>query len=850
MAKLHEQLLEHGFNASFTPELSTDFIELREENLGRIGYIYQELPHPRGTIKKFVYTLWKRGGYDTLLEYPDDISPKEKKAVEAELKKQEVTYQNLKDARHQIAAIEAQLKLSKCVEPTELPAYLVSKDLEIKKGYKTSLDIQDSMETMYIPMYGANKEITAYEMIHESGEKDFQTGAKAEGSYGVIEGEGDTLYICEGYATAATVHLATNATVAFVRGCSNYLAAIKNILPVYAKDYLVFAADNDKHLQVNLGFIKAQDAANKYSGTVKIPLFYKYDGKNTTDWDDLRRLEGINKVKEGLILTDDEKIRLTQVESVTALGYKNNMYYFTSSQNQTIEAFSTLPKENLIKLIRYEYWEKRYGELVRGQITIPWDKVASELHGACHAKGIYSEENHRGIGIYKDNGRIVLNLGNRLMVDGVVMPIHSLKSKYNYIVSKALGDISKQQLTDEEMALFSASFDKVTLKDPKQKHYILGWMVSAVISGMLEWRPHIYITGSKGSGKSQITNLVDKILKEGWMTIFTQGIDTTPVGLRQTVGSNAVPVFIDEVEGTDKKASSNAAGYIALARGASSNSSSMTLIGSQSQKATQYKVGFCAWLAGITPQLKLSQDLERFVQIDTIKREGGNREDWKIVQKYWDSLGEEFAKKLVARIIANIPTILHNIRETVNSIAECGSNRYADQHGTLLGASLIFRHTNKATPQELERLKNDSLAVEYIESEKTEKQDEMECLRYILEAPIRLGTESSTVRRELTKTDVPKQDDTVGVVLAEFGVIVHDHNKERGLHIRPTSQLRKHMRDLPQYEANFVKTLSRIKGAKSSMQIRFQADRVRGTWVPWDSIFTKDPNDKLDGIQY
>lgn len=850
MKNLQQQLIDNGFEPDFKPEITSNFINHYVHGKGRGGYVYTEYPHQKGVLKVFTYHIWKELHSVTLKEYPEGSNAKEKKELEETLKQSSITFKQLSDAKHQVATLEAKEKIAKCVVATELPEYLVSKDLSIFKGYLVSLDVSDSVDRMIIPMYGKNKEIVSYETISAAGDKDFQSGGKSEGSYGILEGEGDTLYICEGYATAASIHLATGSTVCFVRGCHNYIPALKNITGCFKYEYLVIAADNDKHIPINAGFIKAQEAADKFNAIVKIPVFYKYDGKNTTDWDDIRRLEGMPKVLEGLGLSDTDKKVLEDKPGITPLGYRGKSYYFMSSQKQTIEELTAFDKQALFGIIKKEYWFKRYGQQSKNGLVVDWDEVVSELKESCHYVGVYSESNHRGIGFHFDKDQLVINTGKDLIVDGKHIPTRSFKSKYNYIVKDETKPLHDKPLTDEELALFIASFDKITLKQKTQKEYIFGWMVCSIISGLIDWRPHIYITGSQGSGKTEITDFVNKILSMGWKTLYTKGTTTTPTGFRQKVASNAIPVFIDEVEGVDKNTSQKAAGYISLARSASSNSEAIDLLGSQTQNPIEYKVGFCCWLAGVTPQIKLAQDKTRFVVIDTVRNENGNKKDWDEVSKYWEDLDEEWARRFIARIVQNIPIILSNIKAAVNSVAECGSNRYADQHGTLLGAALILRHTNLASRDELEDIKNNSLAAEAVASEKEDRVDERECLDHILDARIKYEMEIPTVRDLLTReTTFTPEGKSIRMALGDFGVAIKENKGKNGIHIRATNELNKHMREKPQFEANYVKILSRVKGSEAQTVLTFRKSNFRGTWIPRE-LFDDGSTEKLDDVQF
>jgi len=231
------------------------------------------------------------------------------------------------------------------------------------------------------------------------------------------------------------------------------------------------------------------------------------------------------------------------------------------------------------------------------------------------------------------------------------------------------------------------------------------------------------------------------------------------------------------------------------------------------------------------------------------KKENGNKEEWAQVKKYWASIDADWSKRFVARVLNNIPTILENIKETIESISDLGNNRFADQYGTLLGASLLFTHTNKATKEEVENLKNILLLKDMVEDKKKENLDEMECLNHILEGQIVDDmNQRTTVQQEIIKNDL---SDRMKEILAAFGVIVKELDGQKGIHIRSTGALKKHMNDLPQYSLNFAtNTLTRIKGARAKIQTKAFGRNFRGTWIPFSSFMEEPTPEKIKGVSF
>lgn len=850
MTQLNEQLIEKGFSSNFTPEdTEGKFKEYKDENLGKLSYIYKETTSDKGTFKQFTYIIWSiMSEHETLLEFPDGLSKKDKAEFDKLSKKEKAKYKALIEEKHLLASMEAKKIYNEAKEPKFVPEYLKNKGLDFLKDYKVD---PENGDTIIIPIFAKNGEIQTIQKIFIDGTKQFLEGGKVQGSFGVIHGEGDTLYICEGFATAISIHLATKQTVTFVLSSNNFEKTVPNIMVRIPKEFNVICADDDRHLEENKGLKEATRVALKQGISIKTPVFQKYDGKNTTDFDDLRRLEGIETVLQQVSLSDKEKLNLGITPGVTCLGHKAGYYFLSSTKNQTVQSFSSLEKSNLFKLMPLEFWLQRYGVMnANGVLSIDYDEIASNLMDQCHNIGVYYGSNIRGIGCYDDLGRKVIHLGDRLLVDNVLTPLRGIKTKYTYTMTEKINDISREELSDADVQEFVKYLELSTLKSPISKYLICGWLVSSILAGMLEWRPHIYITGKRGSGKTQLTELVYKILSQGFHAVYTHGIQTTAVAVRQKINSNAIPVIFDEVEGDSKKTQANAVSYISLCRIASSNSEASTILGSASQSVFEFKVSFCAWIAGIMPQLQQDSDKSRFAMVETFKdpNDLNLAENWASLNRYWQSIDEEWSRKFVARVIRNSDLIIKNINATRRHLLHVHNKdaRFADQFGTLMGASFAFKHLREVTPQELDSVASQLLENQSVIEDTSNGEQELECLKHILAAKIKDSSGMETrIQRELMRSSI---SDDIFTVMGEFGVIPCENENQKGVFIRDTGDIRFHLRTLPNFEIAYLKALARIEGAKK-MKLTFQGNRCHGVFIPMDKIFT-DMNEMDEEVPF
>ena len=851
MKTLKDLLLEEGFSDGFYPEETHgQFKDFKDDQLGKGGYIYEETVHQLGTIKRFVFKIWSSmDRYKTITEYPEGFKDNDLKKWKSIFDKDSYKILEAIEAKHGRAALDAEALIRNSKQPTRAPAYLRDKGLSTVSGYLVDAA---NAEVMHIPLYGRSGKLCSVQTIFPDGTKQFLPGGKIQGSYGVIEGDASTLYFCEGFATAATVNLATGCRVCFVLSADNYIEGIVSALARYNCPIKVIACDDDRHLKDNKGFNKAFTAANRFNCVQKTPIFKAYDDKNTTDFDDLRRIDGIETVTKQLEVTREEKDALAANEGVFPLGHDDSIYYFTSTRNESVQGFQTLGKDNLFKLMPESWWERRYGEASsKGDVSVPWDSVSSELYDACHAVGKFSADKIRGVGVYDDDGRSVVHLGDRLLVDGKEVPLRGFRSSYTYFFDHKMPPIEPVGLDDKEAAILWDTIQNFTLKEDTSKYHLGGWMVCAVLAGSLKWRPHLYVTGEKGAGKSTVLHFMHTMLDKGFKSLQFSAPSATATGIRQDCSSAAISVIVDEIEGDSKKITAKVEDFLTLFRVASSNTGARTVVGTPGQKAIKSIVSFCGVLGGIIPQIKTDQDKSRFAVIEFMANtdpEEGSRQWTYVSERMAYCQTEEFSRKFTARIIINSKIILKNIDVLTSELMKIEQARLAQQYGALLGASLALVHTQPISEKEIsffkDLVKNKDSAIQY-SAESTSMEDVLDT---ILSAEIfDEDNKRTTIRRELSR---PEQSDRLREIIGEYGVVISELEGLKGVHIRDNLKIKKQLNDMPMFSTNYMAALRRLKGVRKSHQVFFQGKRYRGVWVPMDLIIEPEPDKIGEGEQF
>lgn len=351
---------------------------------------------------------------------------------------------------------------------------------------------------------------------------------------------------------------------------------------------------------------------------------------------------------------DDQPFRI--------MGYNNGVFYYFPLHLKQVVALTptahTIP--NLCLLAPYAYWEKHFGIYFVGldmkKHTPP--KIAQNamnfLMGAAIKRGVFQlEEVLRGTGIWQDDGRMVINCGNKLYVDLEEVPYDGFNSKYTYSASVERISPATSPLTNKEANKFLELCQKLNWTDPTAYLLLAGWTVIAPFCASLSYRPHLYITGETDSGKSTVIN---EILKPalGSFSFQVEGGTTEPA-IRQHMGYDARPIIFDEAEGETGKQS--IAAVLELARKASTGATVMKY--GQNPFKAQFSICFSA----INPPVDKSADENRisFLVLKKNRRDTAIQEWEEIKGMIKDVITPDFSGRLLQRSIVNFAALAENI---------------------------------------------------------------------------------------------------------------------------------------------------------------------------------------------
>lgn len=146
------------------------------------------------------------------------------------------------------------------------------------------------------PLFNHNDTYVGLQRIYEDGSKKLTTGLRSgqyKGAYNLIGEPTDTIYIAEGFASAASIHLATGKAVAFAYSANNLDLVAAYIKARYDDAKVIIAADNDVSKNGNTGLFKALEAARNSRIQAVFPPAI---GGEKTDWNDYHQCYGLDEL--------------------------------------------------------------------------------------------------------------------------------------------------------------------------------------------------------------------------------------------------------------------------------------------------------------------------------------------------------------------------------------------------------------------------------------------------------------------------------------------------------------------------------------------------------------------------
>lgn len=684
--------------------------------------------------------------------------------------------------------------------------------------------------------------------------------------------------LAEGYATGASIHAATGYMVLVCFDASNLITVARAIRERSPDAIILLAADNDTEVDGNPGVSQARAAAKAVDGLVAIPPI------EPGDFNDLQAAEGLEAVA-GVIeaalssppwdeapapsaaVAEDAPAEdqpeepaaaapsapaqidpdlLLKSNSFTILGYDGDTYYvFHHGKKQVVERNrSDFTEQGLVELADLNFWEQSFpgqrGGVNRVQAFEWFVKVA-------HSRGIYDPRRVRGRGAWRDRGRVVFHHGDHLSVDGSRAEIATIDSGWVYEMARSLRAPAANPTTDEEGRHLLEIAKMARWTRPGSAALLAGWVFLSPVCGALPWRPHIWLTGASGSGKSTILSSYVQALLDG-VCEHLQG-DSTEPGIRQQIRADAVPALIDEFEPNDEADRKRMKSILTMIRQASSETGAQTVKGSVSGDGVRYHIRSMFCVASINTMLDKDSDQTRITPLvlRPPAKSGGADDQWAKLEDALRNIERDgnWPARLLARSLGMLPTILSCVDVFCRVAAKkFGTQRLGDQYGTLLAGAWCLQSSKVATEADAVALINSYDWTEHQDAS-SGLSDPEKALAAVMESRIRVGTTDVTIFEMLSEAcGRPSSHAALGAdlcsdILRRNGMVIEGSNILFGV---SSNNLRALVKDTP-YATDLRGQLSRLPGATNygNKTRRFAGTCCKIITVPLALVLDDEP---------
>ena len=282
-----------------------------------------------------------------------------------------------------------------------------------------------------------------------------------------------------------------------------------------------------------------------------------------------------------------------------------------------------------------------------------------------------------------------------------IFGFHEIETRYCYRSGDVIPvDLSNPATEADGLALISLC-DMLPYHENTLKWIVPAAIFLGPICGIMDYRPGLWVDGEKGSGKSTLYSEFFANAWRGCSFMFTGG--TSEPGIRQKIGSDALPVQFDEAEARNQRAAQRLDAVLELIRQSSTETGGRIVKGSANGSAISYEIRSIFALFSIAAPAMETADESRMARVTLTANHSREQFD-KLRDKLAVTLGDPaFCMRLRARAILNAAAIRESyelFRRVISEVAK--DSRKGQQFGTYAAAYWHLQFGNKP-PESLVR---------------------------------------------------------------------------------------------------------------------------------------------------
>ena len=479
------------------------------------------------------------------------------------------------------------------------------------------------------------------------------------------------------------------------------------------------------------------------------------------------------------------------------------------------------------------------------------DSAAAAMTQACGERKLIDPSRVvRGVGAWADDtGALIYHLGDKVLLGGKDMP-PGHHDGYLYPARPAIPHPA--ETADKADGAYADLVEKLSTWQFKRGEVdvivLLAQVGIQMIAGALDWKPHLWLTGGAGTGKSELQKLIAAL--HGGETGLVQSADSTAAGISGQLAGSSLPVALDELEPSDSQQKEKA--IVELARIASSGGRKLRGASDQSSWSAALRSAFL-FSSVIIPSVLKSQDYQRIVIVDLMRFPPGTVHS-QIDPRGWKKRGAVIKRAIIDRW----PTWADRLALWKAALETVGIHgRNANNWGTILAMACMLRQAALPSADELAGWAakvRDHVADDLLEIASDDKEALSKLLGFTFEpmANRRLYTMAQVIQAAAKSPDAPRglfggddvveMDDIVrterakkaGDVLALFGMRMFTHGDGDYLFIgnSPDTDMRKVFPTGQWMGGAWKQSFERVPGARKAGLKTIAGQTMRGVEVP------------------
>lgn len=640
---------------------------------------------------------------------------------------------------------------------SESPLHPYLKKKSIDQNYTAKIDLDG---VLWVPIYDGDN-LSSIQKIWPDGSKKYIYGGKVQSCFCPIGDykKSKIIYVVEGYATACTIFMATKKPVIAAMSAGNLMPVITSINSINPAARIIIAADRDKS---EVGEKEAIKCVDKFFN-VSYVLPQNLSG---TDFNDLHCEHGIDTVKAQLIAAP------SRLFEVLLLGYdRDNGFYYFNPQKSIVESLTPTAhtQNNLMGIASESYWGQKFNCFKGESERVDFSTLANKLMEKQRSIKWFNGANIKTIGVHVEGDSLAVNLGNKIFYKNSIIDIFEAGEINGSIYpGQSFKEINlTKKLTIEDGARIYHAINQINFQNKHDAIILTGWIAIAQIFNVLKWRPHIWLTGERASGKTTVLDTIEKLIP-----INISITDATRAGLEQELHLNSRAVIMDEAEAGNQRDDKKMAAIMNIIRHCSSKDGVRSIKGTSGGKSSSRIFRGIFLMASIQPPLLNAADKSRIIQLEMKSVLGQTKEKRSEVLSALKAV-QHLGHQLLARMIDAYPDFVKKYEQIKNQI---DAARTGDNIAPIIAGFQIITGGKIFTDQEL--IQNLLGQLEEDSDQFEMGDDANDCMDYLLNYMINIPMEETVCDYILGIPEKQSRLESFGMRVIKDDLHIHFNNPQ------------------------------------------------------------------------